>query len=422
LAACKSTQKVVENTSKFPTWISDIEPGYVVAKGVGNDFLTAKEAALQNVRKQITAQIAQFIYIREGVTTINDVNGSQVTTQELLQSESTTVTPSALLTSISLNNVTDFYWERRSNNQNSDVIYYLKYPFSNTELERHVDNWSEKYETSKNRLDSILNRPLSFKGPRQIESELRSLKTLSPLLKRQHSHLVSERISAIQKFIDDINIEIISESMGEIKVALKHMGQSLSFDSPPTVNGKGLSLKKIQREDQGYSISFDLIGVHETTVMTSLEVGGKKISKSIAVSAFQPEILGRLERAISINDHGKDYYMTGDVKYVIPIELQSNTKVVVEQVHIQPIEHSSNFWTGRKTRTKLPSNTITKINQELVGKGLHHIEFWCSCNLNKQTLSSSKNITLEGYVALKSLIDGHRVEIPFQNVTMNTNW
>lgn len=422
LSACRSNEEIVESTHTFPSWVSDIEPGYIVARGVGKDFLEAKESALQNVRKQITAQIAQFIYIREGVTTINDVNGNQVTTQELLHSEATTVTPSALLTSISLNNVTDFYWERRSNSQNSAIIYYLKYPFSNDELERHVDKWSKKYEHAKNELDSILNRALSFKSPKDIETELRSLRTINPILKGQYAGLVKERISAIDNFIGGIEIEIKNNRVGEVQVFLKHMGQSLKFDRPPKITGKGLHLKEITEEEQSYKASFDLVNTHETNLNASVEIAGRTISRSIDVNAYQFEILGRLSSAITVVDHGKDYYQTGDVQFIIPLELNSNTKVVVEQVHIQPIEHSSNFWTGRKTRKTLPSNTITKINQKLVGKGLHHIEFWCRCNLNKQTLSSSKDITINGYVTLRSLIDGHRVEIPFQNIEMSSNW
>ncbi len=150
---------VSDKSGKKPNWTMSMEKGFIVGIGNGVAVEDAKDNAMVNVKAQITTAVADFIS-STSVSKTTELTANKL--NELYQSFSNVITTQSgkrdYLQGVSASNVVAFYWEKLVDKQTKAVKYqyFVKYPFSQFDLEDLVQDFRAKDAALTEEMDKVL--------------------------------------------------------------------------------------------------------------------------------------------------------------------------------------------------------------------------------------------------------------------------
>ncbi|MFI3296836.1 MAG: hypothetical protein R3Y59_04315 [bacterium] len=217
--------KIIERSAKSqPTWITDIVQGYVVGLASGTEINDAQNDALLDVKQRIAQSIASNITVdimqSSITTTTNNSVEYEAKASDLVRSTTDKI---PYLQSISLSEVSEFYWEKLSDKKNNIVKYkyYIKYPFSSSELQRLVREFKEEQNFINNTIKQMSDELNTFDRVETIEKNMSTLRALRPKLADNDA-----RITQIDELVNTYrglykNISIVEFEHNNKQVVLK---------------------------------------------------------------------------------------------------------------------------------------------------------------------------------------------------------
>ena len=115
--------KVMESSKKRkPEWVNGTIEDFIIVTGRGKTIDAAKKQVLPLVREEIMNSVAIYVKSKSEVTIENENNNNIISTIERFKNTSTLETadiPS--LKGLSLNKVSDFYWEKLKDKQSKEI-------------------------------------------------------------------------------------------------------------------------------------------------------------------------------------------------------------------------------------------------------------------------------------------------------------
>ena len=152
--------KVLEkSTKKRPDWVNATIKDFIIVIGRGATIDEAKSNVVPTIRTEIMNSVAVYVRSSSEMTIENENRNNVINTIEKFKNTSTVQTadiPS--LKGIALNKVSDFYWEKIQEKDTKKIVvaYHVKYPFSELELKKLIQEFNQKDQEMTDQLNGIL--------------------------------------------------------------------------------------------------------------------------------------------------------------------------------------------------------------------------------------------------------------------------
>jgi len=352
-------EKVVKHDGKGKSWINTIAKGFIITSGRAADLETAKHLALDNVKQDIVQSVADHIQVvsTQKTTELNgDVNSFLTSYNSEIKSESGDV---SFLKGITLNKVEGWYWEKVKNKTDKSIFfrYYLKYPFSEQELNSLIAAY-EKYDRD---LTDMLNTELSIINNSNSLDEVFAANTrlqkLSGTFKDQRKQKLKSGLAVFKAIMQSLTVVPIDNSPGRMLVELKSGSREFIVSKTPRVSSPCAEILEVKNVENNILVNYNFDycnpGNEQNYIEFYFSIGSTKIKDIVYfnVSTFIVEL--------SVNGRIEIDLINNLAKISIPIFSTYSTPFIITDIELE-----------------LPNNTIAfdNLNFEINIKGQHIVK------------------------------------------------
>jgi len=231
--------KVDETSGKRPDWTNSMERGYIIGIGNGLTMEEAKDNAIINVKAQIVTSVADFISASTSSTT-EEITADKFS--KLYQTYSEQISTQSgkrdYLQGISAAKVDDVYWEKLYNKKTKEekYEYFVKYPFSQFDLDELVNDFREKDEQLTNELNNVLKILDDFTSIEEIMQSQSQLFKLSEIFIDERKAKALTGIEKCKALLASVYIADAGSELGMVRYSLKIGPKAVRFAKKPVVN------------------------------------------------------------------------------------------------------------------------------------------------------------------------------------------
>lgn len=355
-----------------------IERNYIIAEGRGKTHEEARHKAFTTVKESIVNAVA----VNVASTVQMDVTEEVINNVRLFRENTqiqTTVASNFLrsLRGVQVGKATDWYWEeRRTAEKEHYVVYHIKYPFTEGELNTYIQEWEA--------LDAALARELASLGTKaesaQSVGELELLKIeaarLALIFKEPRRTLALNVQARIEQKLSDVRLEVVDHQRGQLLIALRSNGtrleamDDLRFDSPCAV----LSAQQFLNEDLLYLIDYDVTYCHQADdqIVIGTTVDGEELKLEAIIPADPAHVQFAVQGPLQL------YRIQGHLhEWHLPIRLVEDEEVEITEIEIilERVEGRFLASLSRRGRAGLFTRLEQRMGMVLSGKGDHMLRF-----------------------------------------------
>ena len=286
-AGCATVKVTESSVRRAPQWVFGAEHNFLIVSAEAEDIETAKNKALNEVKKQMVNAISENIRTTSHTTTeelgVDDAYATVELYREELATESGNV---PFLSQVTLANVTDYYWEKRYDKKTKAewYVYHLKYPFSRL----NQDELIAKFEAQ----EAAINRQLkeleqvdfsTFSSVEQMVAQGTALRTFqSTLMENDGRRKACDRIlRGYKSNVEQLTIQAVSvdreKTLYEVYLGEKKMACNIR----PYLRSKCLEQMNWQVKDGVNVVTYDYSECFEDEqnyIDITITVMGKKIN------------------------------------------------------------------------------------------------------------------------------------------------
>ncbi len=429
ITSCASL-KVIENSSKEkPNWLYGIETDYLVGEGTGSDYNEAKYNALQMVKEKIVTSVAQSISFEQNI----EVNETRYKKAIEFIEEYTSKTVSktgnrSYLQGISLSKATDFYWEKRRENRIEEISYFIKYPFTQEDINVLIEEWESQEEELSQRLDTLKFNKKAHQTVESIIAEIEELQYLSGFFVDQRKAVAD---ISIKKLVNKLNaIQIIPEvdSLGFFKYFLRLGEDSIKTILKPIVNSNCADVKEINTNNQFGCIKYeyDYCEVEDKNHLNiSYSFEEWELNHTTYFDVSIKKIFIENKNDISFSSVDKSFFKKEQtIKCYFTITSKSHVPFTINKIELVPKLCKRNCTYDYNFRN-FPVIIIENVNKSFSGKGNHSFEVYAGIPKSKSNQWASRNglsTKISGKIYYSSAKTGESKIHEFNNLEYFTNW
>jgi hypothetical protein len=376
--SCKRDKLVESSIKGRPVWVYGIERNYIIVEGRGRSHDEARQKAFTALKESIVNAVS----VNVSSTVQMDISEEVINTVRLFKENlkvNTTVTSDFLrsLRGVQLSKATDWYWElRRTPEKERYVVYHVKYPFTENELETYIREWESLDAELANELNSLAEKVEKSKNI----SELLLLKTeaerLARIFKEPRRTMALNTASRIAQKLDDTRLEVIEHQRGQVLVALRSNGTHLRNSDVLRFDSRCAAIESQQylEEDGLHLIHYDVAycSQAEESLTLSTSINGRQLTVSTAIPA-DPAHVG-----LSIQGQLQLYRLQGHLhEWRLPVRLLSDESIEITNIEISLERTAGRFLASlsRKGRAGLYTLIQEPLQDTLTGKGDHLLSF-----------------------------------------------
>jgi hypothetical protein len=408
--------KVTDKSGKEPDWTTRLEKGYIIGIGNGQSIETAKKNAFINVKAQIVSSVADFISASSTSKT-EEITADKYA--QFYQQYSEIITTQSgkrdYLQGVSESKADDFYWEERKDKKTKDLSYkyFIKYPFSQFDLDRLVRDFREKDEQLTQELNGILWVLDNFTSVEEINQSKSQLQKLSEIFIDERKAKALVGIEKCNGLISSIYLSNAGSELGTLKYSLKIGDKPLKTAKTPVINANCAEIQDrkfgdyICRIDYLFDGCYDEPGNH---IRIRYSFGNHKPEKSFYFDVTE----NKAELVISGNIKMIEGAVSGDnvrnATCIIPLKSKYDSPVTVSKIILE--------WKEAGIIKEV------MLNKSIAGKGQHEIRFEIPGDLNIASVStvSDPGITLNGSLLYTSDKTGENKTIRIYRYDYTTAW
>lgn len=237
--------KIVEQSAKnAPSWINDLERGYITAGSSEATLELAKRSAVTSVKQQIASAIVSNVSVEFRQSSVMNETEKNATLQaETVDFVRSSTDKIPFLQSISLTKVADFYWEKHNSKKTGETIfyYYVKYPFSDAELDALVREFNEKQLKINNTIIEMMEELDTFTEIEDISKNMGTLRALVPELADGDPRIkvIDETTNRYREQYKYISINIVEHKDKRVVMQPYLNGRKVSTSQLPTYKSTG---------------------------------------------------------------------------------------------------------------------------------------------------------------------------------------
>lgn len=379
LISCKRDKLVESSAPQRPQWAYGIERGYIISEGKAHTHDEAKNNAFTQIKESIvnavSVNVSSTVQLDVSEKVINDVRMFK----ESMDIQ-TTVSSNFLhsLRGVQLSKAADWYWElRRTPEKERYVVYHIKYPFSEAELDNYIREW-EAIDTEMaeelNSLGSRIENAATISELVLVKSEARRL---ADLFKEPRRTMALNAEARAAHKLDDIRLELIEHDRTSAVVALRTNGARIASADAPLFRSDCARLESIDytKEEGLYIVRYDASACEGHTnhnFTLSVMAGDRREAITVPIPADPGSVRLMVSGPLQLyRSHGHMH------QWSLPLRLLSDSEAVITEVEISMERTSGRFLASlsRKGRAGIYTNIKQPLNLHLSGKGEYSLEF-----------------------------------------------
>lgn len=357
-------EKVLDKSlKKAPPWVNTMENNYLIGFSSSAELNDAQLNALNHIKEQIVNSIAVNVNTNYSILDLetfknNDFNHfSEFSSQISISSVNV-----PYLKGISLSKAADFYWEKVKNTSNNEVFfrYYIKYPFSNHDLNLLIREFKERDRSFEMKLDEIITNIDSFSTLEQLDNYVKELEILGEYFVDSRSIKVNLAIQKCISIFSNIEYVLNNNKLGVIDFSLRYGKREIAISKAPKFISGCATLSKFTWGSSGNVIEYDFddcLPNYHNDIYLSYTLNKVELKKKMRVP------FDNLSFKVSDPILLELFPISNEKELNISLILISNSDIefIIENLYLQ-----INYF---------KSINILKVNQKINGKGRHVLMF-----------------------------------------------
>lgn len=429
LSSCANLKVIEKSAPQKPGWIYGIEKDYLTGEGSGKDYNEAKYDALQMVKEKIVSSVAQNISFEQNI----EVNETRYKRAIEFLEEYTSKTTSksgnrAYLQGVSLSKTTDFYWEKHRVNRIEKIFYYIKYPFTESDIQNLITEWEAQEDELSQRLDTLKFNKNGHDTVESIIAEIEELQYLSGFFVDQRKSVAEISIKNLKNKLNAIQIIAEIDTLGSYNYQLFLGNDVIETMQKPHITSNCANIEEVINSNNNTFIeySYDDCLVDEVNFLeiaylfeewslnhkAPFDVSLKKISienkSDIIFSSVSKKLFGKEHR---IKCHLNIYSKS-------PVPFTINKIELLPQLCRVNCERNNNY-------KNFPIVIIEDVNLNFSGKGNHDFTVCVNVPKSKSIKWASRNgksTKISGKIYYSSKLTNEKKIYEFSDLEYFTNW
>lgn len=334
-------EKVIEKSGKTPSWINSTQKDFIIESGKGVSIDEARNRALSNVKESIVKSVAEKISSTSEDKTIQERQGNSYKIsgnyQSIIHSKTADL---PFIKGISLNKVSDYYWEKLKDKKSGTIgyYYYLKYPFSDFELQSIILD----YEMSQKKITEGLNDASEgiddISKIEQVLEKIQTLRGIIPQLDESDKAVASMNIVKLESILKSITIEEVINQKGVIKYFLAYNARHFTTSLKPKILSNCASnFRNVQIGDTillNYDPS-DCFAVVSNTISIEYIIGNYSVKNSFPLILNQSSVELSISDGIQLKSADKDTLTINNYQLLLPILLKTKDEILLKSVVLE---------------------------------------------------------------------------------------
>lgn len=380
--------KVVERSGKRPKWINNIENNHIITGGSGKTVALAQEEAINMVKEQIVRSIADKIIAKsEIIKTERTIDNNQSTLVENFKSKIISESGKIdFLNGININKAIDFYWEKLKDKKTKTYSfnYYIKYPFTQTELNSLIDNYKKKDKELTLELERCLEKTDNITSTEQIATTIIELKQLREKFIDKRQDKADLAIEKLNNMYRSADIQVLENRAGSISFSLSINNKSISSIIKPRIRSNCIKIVDLKKAGEKWILKYtseDCYEDEENFVLLYMRLPNKSIKKKIYIDITQ----GKAEISLVSNIVIQKDTIAKENQCNLTLRSKYSSPLIIESINLE-------FKSGKPI-------ILDKLDKILKGEGIHNISF----TLPLDTSIEGDSDFVNGYISYKAL-------------------
>lgn len=409
-------EKVIDKSGKTPNWINSTQKDFIIESGKGASIDEAKDRALINIKESIVKSVAEKITSTSEDKTMQERQGNSYKISGNYQSVIRSKTADLpFIKGISLNKVSDFYWEKLKDKKSGSVVYsyYLKYPFSDFELQNIILD----YEMSQKKLTEGLNDAIAeiddLPSIEQIFEKMQTLRGIVPQLDETDKGIASMNIVKLGNILKSITVEEIDNQKGMIKYFLTYGNRHLKTSLKPKINSNCATNFRISQYGDTITLNYESADCFEAvsnSILVEYQAGNYSIKNSFPLTLSQNKVELVISGTLLLKSVEMDSLTIKNFQMMLPILSKFQDEILVKSVAIEFSGHPI-----------VPFNGLSKVK---LNKGLNEITLNGQIPLKRKSYDfpEGESTLVSGSIIFVIPHTGETRTYKFFNEHISINW
>ena len=412
-----SQEKVIDKSKrKRPDWVHSTQKDYIITTGRGKTIDEAKDNVVTEIQNEIVNSVAIYVKSESEISIENINKNNVINTIEKFKNKSSVQTadiPS--LKGISLNKVSDFYWEKIQDKKTKEitVAYHVKYPYSEAELQKLIREFNKKDQEMTSKLNGIVDNIDKVESIDEIYTNIKELQHLSDyFIDMQRKQKTQMGISRLKEMLKSIELVPIENTLGKLTYAFK-IGEKYYSSSKKPKYKNAECVQVTSKTSKGYEqiikYTYEFcMEDEENQITVKYKFGNAKVEKTFYFDVTADKVSAVVRGDIIMKAGDSDQDNVNSFKCDITLASKYDATFIVDKIILK--------WKG------LPPVTVSNINQEFSGKGTHTLSLDINQQIDKRKTSSKNKSSIDGTIFIKSKNTGETKRSKFYGQNVETNW
>lgn len=427
--ACSSLKVIEKSNPQKPSWIHGIESDFLIGEGTGKDYNEAKYDALKMIKEKIVSSVAQNISFEENIK-INETRYKKAI-EFLEEYTSTTVSRTgnrAYLKGISLSKVSDYYWEKHRIDKVEKIFYYIKYPFSQDDIDKLIQEWKLQEKEFSKRLDTLKLNNEEHSSIESIVSEIEELQFLGDFFVDQRKATADLSIKNLKNKLNAIQLVPITDTLGYYQYQLFLGEDSIATQQKPNISSNCAVIEEVKAKDNIGCIKYDYTDCsveEQNYIEVNYRFEEWELSKSVPFDVTSKKIAIENTNDITFSSiHKRTFKKDHTIKCYFTIRSKSPVPFTIDRIELIPKLCKYNCSEEGSFKT-YPLIIIDNINKSFTGKGVHVLEVNTVIDKSKSKSWASRNgmeTKINGKIYYSSKETNESNVAEFKNLEYFTDW
>lgn len=366
-AGLAAQEKVMEKSAKKrPAWVSGVTQEYIITSAIANDLETAKNQALEDVRRQIIRAVAENVsFTSEGMTQQKIENNEITLFVDNFASNYQTQSASVpYVTGVSSSKIEESYWEKRrdKNTKAISYLYAIKYPFPTVEQQKMIRTFEKRDQEMYGKYTGLEKQLSQISSLEQIDG---AIIELNPLIDYFFDEVRKNAAKSLQRRYADLykNVffKVFSNKPGNHRFGLVLNGRTISTSQRMKVKSDDIYDADVEQAGDTISVKYQFDGaeydrLNEVTVNT--RIGGKTVPHQFTFVVRKSGVKLYPEKTMYLTASTKNDSIVGQINIRIPIRSGYNSPYTIRSISLdvpglaQPVFMDNlDITVGRKQET-----------------------------------------------------------------------
>jgi hypothetical protein len=284
--ACAAQVKVIEkSTKKTPAWVNGVEKNFLIVSATAWDVEEAKEKILNSIREQVVHAVAVNVQSSAAINVQETTLDGKV--RQFLETTGTTIHTKSgnvpFLNEIALSNAVDYYWEKQRDKKTKavTVVYHVKYPFPEIQLQQLVFEFKEADEKLTAQLATLCESMDTITNVEEIGKNIVALQQLQKIFDDGRKNQTTACINNYRNLYTYISLEESAHDTGNLSCQLMLNGKPAVTIQKPRVKSNCADITGVKSHNNGnIDISYQTDGCYadeRNYIEVTYNLGGKNV-------------------------------------------------------------------------------------------------------------------------------------------------